>query len=237
MTTSVAYDDWVAEYGDMVFALCLKVIRERELALDTCQSVWEIVLRKRDSFRGECAPGTWIYSIAYREALRAAKGERTRRYRDTLRRYHDETRQPNPEAEALDSARMHGWLSGACDTCLSGIVGTLNFKTRIIVVFRYVLGVPYGEIAEILGMDQGAVRQASSRGKKRLARFFEDECGLYAKNSRCKCGLERYLGTTSFRNEIAAIKSITDKAHRILSSGKSLPPIGYWEKIVEACHK
>jgi RNA polymerase sigma-70 factor (ECF subfamily) len=237
MTTSVTLEDWIAEYGDMVFSLCLKVVRDRELALDTCQSVWEIVLENKDAFRNESGPGTWIYSIAYREALRAAKKEKARRYKDTLRRYHDATLNPETEGGRIDDAAAYAWLSGTCDTCLSGIVGTLAFNTRIIVVFRYVLGVPYGDIAEILGMEQSAVRKAASRGMRRLAVFFENECGLYRKNSRCRCGLEQHLGTTSFRNDILAIKSITERARRILSSGKSLPPIGYWEKVSETCHK
>ncbi len=237
MTASVPVDDWIADYGDMVFSLCLKVVRDRELALDACQSVWEIVLEKKDTFRNESAPGTWIYAIAYREALRAVKKEKTRRYKDTLRRYHDAALEPERGESPIDADTSYAWLSGTCDVCLSGIVGTLNFKTRIVIVFRYLLGLSFEEIARILGMDQGAVRQTASRGKRRLAVFFEKECGLYRKNSRCRCGLEKHLGATAFRNDILALKSITEKAKRILSSGKSLPPIGYWEKISEACHK
>lgn len=237
MTDSAPVDGWIADYGDMVFSLCLKVVRDRELALDTCQCVWEIVLEKKATFRNESGPGTWIYAIAYREALRAVKKERARRYNDTLRRYHAATLEPDTGDAPGDGAGSYAWLSGTCDMCLSGIVGTLNFKTRIVIVFRYILGLSFDDIARILGMEQCAVRQAASRGKKRLAVFFERECGLYRRNSRCRCGLEKYLGATSFRNDILALKTITEKASRILSSGKSLPPIGYWEKIGKACHK
>jgi len=237
MITTVSVDDWIADYGDMVLSLCLKVIRNRELALDTSQSVWEIVLRKKESFRNESRPGTWIYTIAYREALRASKREKTRRYKDTLRRYHEASLQPNREVDLAENAQIYEWLSGTCNMCLSGIIGTLNFKTRIIVVFRYILDISFEEISRILGMEQVAVRKAASRGKKRLMDFFENECGLYDKRAHCKCGLEKYLEKTSFKNDIVAMKSITAKALHLHNSGSPLPPIEYWEKIRASCHK
>ena len=237
MIPTVTVDDWITAYGDMVFSLCLKVIRNRELALDTSQSVWEIVIRKKESFRNESRPVTWIYTIAYREALRAVKGEKTRRYRDTLRGYHDAALQPKMEDALSDEARVYEWLSGTCNMCLSGIIGTLNFKSRIIVVFRYILDISFEEIARILRMEQSAVRKAASRGKKRLMDFFENECGLYAKSAHCKCGLEKYLEQTSFKNDMVALKSITAKALHLHKSGRPLPPIEYWEKIRASCHK
>jgi RNA polymerase sigma-70 factor (ECF subfamily) len=237
MIPTVSIDDWITDYGEMVYSLCLKVIRNRELALDTSQSVWEIVLRKKGSFRNESRPGTWIYTIAYREALRASQQERSRRYTDTLRGYHEVSSQPRMEDELADNAQIYGWLSGTCNMCLSGIIGTLNFKTRIIVVFRYILDISFEEISRILGMEQAAVRKAASRGKKRLTDFFENECGLYAKNAHCKCGLERYLEKTSFKNDLVAMKSITAKAFHLHNAGSPLPPIEYWEKIRASCHR
>jgi RNA polymerase sigma factor (sigma-70 family) len=237
MTNPVSIDDWIADYGDMVLSLCLKVIKNRELALDASQAVWETVLKKRHSFRNESSPGTWIYRIAFREALRTDRSDKTKRYRDILRAYHAEALQPRMEADPTNDAQLRDWLSGNCDACLSGIIGTLNFKTRIIVVFKYILNVPFEEISRILGMEQGAVRQAASRGMRRLARFFRDECGLYANEAHCKCGLEKHLGKTSFKREMAALKSIAAKAHRLHELGNPLPPIGYWEKIRAACHK
>ncbi len=237
MTSEDSVSAWITDYGDMVLSLCLKVIKNRELAFDTSQSVWEIVIKKKDSFRNESRPGTWIYTIAYREALRAAKREKTTRYKDTLRKYHMASSQPRMEDDPADNGQTYSWLANTCDMCLSGIIGTLNFKTRIIIVFKYILGVSFEEISGILGMDQAAVRKAASRGKQRLKDFFENECGLYSKGARCKCGLERYLGETSFKNDMVAIRSITAKAHRLHASGRQLPPIGYWEKIREVCHK
>lgn len=221
----------------MVRSLCLKVIKNRELALDASQSTWEIVYKHKDTFRNESNAGTWIYKIAYREALRTAQKERTLRYSDLIRDYHTTTIQ-NPimkEDQNLDSTNT--WLSTTCDMCLSGVIGTLNFTTRIIIVFKYILDISYEEISSILNMEQSAVRQAASRGKKRLRVFFEKECGLYEKRSRCCCGLAGQLETSSFKNEVLAMKTITDKARFLHEKGTPLPPMEYWVNLMDRCHK
>lgn len=228
---------WMKEYGPLVLSVCVKVLRDYESALDASQNVWEIVVRNYGSYRGESLPGTWIYSIAYHEALRAAKKEKTRRYRDLLRVYHDEDRQPRTDPGGFDESVMYGWLSEKCNNCLSGVIRTLSFKMRMIFVFRYLLDLPFEEIARILDMSEEAVRQAAGRGRKRLADFLENECGIFRKGSACRCGLEGYLGQTSFRNDLLALTTITQKARKLHDAGARLPPIGYWEKIQEDCHK
>ncbi len=227
MTTAAPVSDWVTNYGKMVFSLCVKVIQNREAALDASQSVWEIVFRKSSSFRGESAPSTWIYSIACREALRAARKERTRRYRDLLRMYHDPACYPVSEEP----------LAEKCDACVSGVIGTLNFRARLIFVFRFILDISHEDIASIMGMEQAAVRKTASRARRRLEVFFRDECGLHAGVSHCKCGLEGQLDTGGFRGDILALKTITAKAKRLHARGCPLPPLEYWEKIRKACHK
>jgi hypothetical protein len=111
--------------------------------------------------------------------------------------------------------------------CLSGVIGTLNFTTRIIVVFKYILGIPFEEIAAILGMEQSAVRQAASRGKRRLRDFSENECGLYMNRSHFQCGLAGQLGDSSFKKDVLALRTITDKARFLHETGNQLPPIDY----------
>lgn len=228
---------WIEKYGDMVLSVCAKVLRNYENALDTSQNVWEIVIKNFGNFRNESQAGTWIYSIAYHEALRVAKKEQTQRYRDLLRDYHTESRQPKPDGQGMDDPGMREWLSGKCNSCLSGVIMTLNFKMRLIFVFRFVLDLPYEEIARIFGMKEEAVRKAAGRGRKRLADFLENECGIFRKGAPCRCGLEEYLDRASFRNDMLALTTIAQKAARLRADGDPLPPAGYWEKVREACHK
>jgi len=227
----------VDAYGKMVMAICVKTLRDRESALDASQNVWAIVIGAIGKFRGESDPGTWIYAIAYREALRMARRERRMRYRDLMRAYHRPESQPVPPGDSMDGGAMERWIAGCCDNCVTGVIKTLNPRARAIFVFRFISGLSFGDIARITGMREDAVRQAATRARKRLASFLERECGIFRKGSPCRCGMERYLRDGEFRGEMLSLRTMSEKAIRLHEAGSEFPPIEYWEKILGARHE
>jgi RNA polymerase sigma factor (sigma-70 family) len=225
--------EWIHAYGNLVLSVCMKVLRNPETALDISQDVWVIVIDNIGSFQNRSKPGTWIYTIAYREALRASKKEKKRRYQDLLRIYHDPKLQPVYNDEPQGPDFINGWLYRECNNCLSGVVKTMKFRMRVLFVFRFILGLPFSEIAEIMNMNEDAVRQAANRSRRRLADFLENECGIFKKGSACKCGLERYLAQGTFREEMLALRTLTEKALRLHEAGNRLPSMEYWENFLQ----
>ena len=47
-----------------VFAICLRILRDREEALDATQETFITVLRKAGGFEGRAAFSTWLYRVA-----------------------------------------------------------------------------------------------------------------------------------------------------------------------------
>lgn len=222
----------VDKYGTMVLAICVKILRDRESAQDASQNVWILVLGAIGNFRGESDPGTWIYSIAYREALRMARRERRTRYRDLMRCYHDPLSWPVMPEGPMDRGAMDKWIAGRCDNCVTGVIKTLNPRARAIFVFRFIAGLSFIEIARITGMREDAVRQATTRARKRLAAFLERDCGIFRRGALCHCGMERYLRDSEFRDEMLALRTMSDKARRLHEAGNDFPTIDYWEKML-----
>lgn len=222
----------VNEYGAMILAVCSKILRDRESALDASQNVWMIVIRSIGNFRRESDTGTWLYTIAYRESLRIARRERRMRYRDLMRRYHDPHFQPVMPEGPMDAGAMDKWTAGRCDNCVTGVIRTLSPREKAIFVFRFILGLSFGEIARIAGMREDAVRQAATRARRRLAAFLERECGIFRPGSPCRCGMEPYLRGGEFRKEMLSLRSMSEKAMRLHEAGIELPPIGYWENLL-----
>lgn len=227
----------VEKYGKLVFMVCRKVLRDHEASLDASQAIWELVVKKVHTFRHESDPGTWLYSIAYREALRISRREKTRSYRSLLNDYHLQEKQPVYSGPPDDDTQLCIWISEKCNNCITGVIHTLNFKARIIFVFRFIIELSYSEIGEILGMRENAVRQAAQRARKRLAGFLSVECGIFRKGAPCRCGLEGYLSSGPFRSQMLSLKTITEKARVLHEAGDPLPPFEYWEKIDARCHK
>ena len=61
-----------------LFAVALRVTRDREAAADVVQAAFEKALRKSDQFRGEALLSTWMHRIVVNEALMWLRAERRR---------------------------------------------------------------------------------------------------------------------------------------------------------------
>ena len=59
-----AFDAVMRSHEDRVFSVCLRILGDRERALDATQDTFLTVFRKAGQFQGRSAVGTWIYRIA-----------------------------------------------------------------------------------------------------------------------------------------------------------------------------
>jgi RNA polymerase sigma factor (sigma-70 family) len=61
----------VRRYTGMVMSVCRRILRHRQDAEDATQEVFLLLARKADSIRRHESVGGWLYTSAYRIALRA----------------------------------------------------------------------------------------------------------------------------------------------------------------------
>ncbi|MGZ8756027.1 MAG: RNA polymerase sigma factor, partial [Acidimicrobiia bacterium] len=59
-----AFDELMRAHEDRVFAVCLRVLTDRDAALDAVQETFITVYRKAAQFSGASAFSTWLYRIA-----------------------------------------------------------------------------------------------------------------------------------------------------------------------------
>jgi RNA polymerase sigma-70 factor, ECF subfamily len=65
----VAFEQLVAEYGDRIFGIALRVTGSPSDAEEVMQEAFLQAFRSWSTFRGESAPTTWLYRIAVNAAL------------------------------------------------------------------------------------------------------------------------------------------------------------------------
>ncbi len=73
---SVSADQLVHDYGSIVSAICRRMMQDEETAQEAAQEIWLEVMKSLPSFQGRSKFSTWLYTIAYRMAIRYAKNER-----------------------------------------------------------------------------------------------------------------------------------------------------------------
>ena len=157
-----AFREIVETYQQRVFRLVVSVLGPYSDAdaEDVTQDVFLRAYRKIEQFRGDASVGTWLYRIAWTQAL-----NRKRRARFRL---------PHLPIEAL---RGEGSMEETADPVafeererLAHCLESLPDVYRTTFYMHYWLGATVEEIAESLGVASGTVKSYLSRGRDRLRR-------------------------------------------------------------------
>ena len=164
---SVALTELYRRHERRAYNLALRTLGDPWDAADVAQEAFIKAFKNLDSFKGEARFGTWLHRIVVNAAY------------DHLRR-----QKPEPmDAEILDD------LSGRSDSAATVATGrdgidpaadglsdplrnalmSLNEGFRFAVVLCDLLGFPYGEAAEILGVQEGTIKSRIFRAREALA--------------------------------------------------------------------
>ncbi len=154
-----AFEEVLRTHEDRVFSVCLRILGNREAALDATQETFLTVFRKAGQFKGRSAVGTWIYRIAVNtcyDLLRKAKRHPTAPLPEHL-----DPSDPGAE-DAIEAASFRPEIQHA--------LSQLPKDFRTAVVLADIEGIPLPEVALILGVPLGTVKSRIFRGRKLLAR-------------------------------------------------------------------
>jgi RNA polymerase sigma-70 factor, ECF subfamily len=153
-------------YQNRVYSIALRFSGNHAAALDIAQDTFLKLLSRIRDFRGEASFDSWIYRLVVNSCLDQRR--RGRRWVPYLDKLADVFRSPRESAlQEMLRAETRGSVQQA--------VAKLPPDLRIVVVLRYTEGLPYEEIAGIVGCPQGTVASRLNRAhkmlQKRLAQY------------------------------------------------------------------
>lgn len=137
------------------FRLAYAMLRHRDDAEDAVQEAAARAWRKRETFRAGAELRPWFLAIVANECRMAMR--RNRR----VVAVQPEATPDSDEAVALRRA-----------------LGRLDVNSRLVLVLRYYLDLPFEEVARTLGISSGAARVRVHRALHKLRPAFEVEEGL-----------------------------------------------------------
>lgn len=161
-----SFDQLMRAHEDRVFAICLRVLTNREAALDAVQETFITVYRKAQQFSGASAFSTWLYRIAVNTCYDQLR--KTRRH------------QAQPLSETTDPADAHsedalGSVELRPD--LERALAALAPEFRTAVVLSDLEGLPLQTVAEALDVPIGTVKSRVFRGRRALAEHLRNFSG------------------------------------------------------------
>lgn len=156
-----AFSHLINKYKDMVFTLVIKIVKSREDAEEVAQDSFIKAYQKLDSFKGESKFSTWLYTIAYRNALtkvRKKKLETTDIDSYVLDNHKDD--QDFPQIEAIKNSEQEKYVKQAIEN--------LGETDCLLITLFYLNDNSIEEIQEITEMSQSNVKVRLFRARKRL---------------------------------------------------------------------
>lgn len=153
-----AFDELMAAHEDRVFGVCLRMLRDRDAALDAVQETFINVFRKAHKYRAEAAFSTWLYRVAVNtcyDQIRKSKRKQTRPLPDTLE-------QADPRSgDELEAIELRPQIEEALQA--------LSPEFRAAVILVDLEGQALEEAANMLDIPVGTVKSRVFRGRKLLA--------------------------------------------------------------------
>jgi RNA polymerase sigma-70 factor, ECF subfamily len=153
-----ALDELMRRHEDLVFAVCLRIMGSRDLALDAVQETFLTLFRKADRYREEAAFTTWLYRVATNTCYDLHR-KRKRRAADPLPEHHD----------PVDATAGDAFTSIELRPSVVDALQRLPEDFRSAVVLADIEGLAVAEIAEVLQIPPGTVKSRVFRGRRLLA--------------------------------------------------------------------
>ncbi len=153
------FEQIVTEHGPTVLRVC-RALLSRPDADDAWSETFLAALRAYPDLPPDANVEAWLVTIAHRKAIDAwrADGRRPRPMAEL------------PESRSLPSGRQGG--SSDTDDDLWSTLRQLPDKQRQAVALHHVAGLPYTEVAELLGGSAAAARRAAADGIATLRRHY-----------------------------------------------------------------
>lgn len=169
-----AFNDLVVAYQDMLFALVVRMVPDRDQASDAVQEAFFSAYRNMAGFRGGSVK-SWLSRIAINAAMDAQRLKK-RRPADPYPELEDDTWQPPADASADPVTTA---LTTERHRALNGALARITNDQRTAIVLYDVEGYDYAEIAELTNVSVGTVKSRIHRGRLALRGLLADRMDLF----------------------------------------------------------
>lgn len=155
-----AFEELYRASSGRVFALCLRMSRDRERATELLQDVFVRIWEKLGSYRGDASFTTWVHRLAVNVVLEAERKEKRRAG-------HIDDDDAGVELGVARTDSVHDRLD------LQQAVAALPPGARRVFILHDIEGYQHNEIAQMTGLAEGTLRAQLHRARKLLMEALE----------------------------------------------------------------
>lgn len=175
-----AFDYLITKHKDIVYAVAYRFAKDQDLALDLAQDVFIRAFKGIKSFKGRSRFSTWLYRIAINTCIdytrKQSRSVSSRAVPEEVAEYADSEpigiRPPRGPAKKALTSELGEQIQKAIDA--------LPEYHKSVFVLYEIEGMPYKEIADVVGCSIGTVMSRLHYARKKLRTMLEPyvEAGL-----------------------------------------------------------
>ncbi len=163
-----AFEEFISEYQNPLYAFLLRIVKDRNDALDLCQETFFKAYKTIRSFQQRAKFSTWLFQIGHYQSLNFIKKKKKRR--DALKK---------KAQDMLPAGQAAPIEADETGKTLHKIISEIPRNQRTALHLFYKEEKTYGEIAAIMKTSLNNVKSYIFRGKeevrKKMARDFGQE--------------------------------------------------------------
>jgi len=168
-----AYRELVERFQHRVFGVSMRMLGDRDDALDATQDVFLILYRKADRYQERAAFSTWLHRVTVNVCY------------DHLRRRSRTRSQPMADAfEPLDPTALDAFNSVELAGQIEAALAQLPAEFRAAVILADVEDLPIQQVADALDLPLGTAKSRVFRGRRKLAETLGNLSGQSSSQSR-----------------------------------------------------
>ena len=160
------FKQWVSDYKDLIFKVIRAYAYTEQDREDLFQNILLGLWTSINRFEGRASEKTWVYRVALNTALVWQRGQIRKRKGQQKKRIEFER-----SAETQD--KNHDSLQ--TNEVIEQLYKSIRELPKIdsCMIFMYLEGISYEEMAEVLGISKGNVGVRLNRAKKRLSELMK----------------------------------------------------------------
>ncbi len=162
-----SYGELVERFQERLYCAMLQVVGCPDETEDVVQDSFVQAYIKLDTFQGNSQFFTWLYRIAFNNAL--SRGRRKRNQLSLEQSRELTGSDPEDRSEAPDQPMIRAEQISFVHAALE----LLSEEHRTIIVLREMQEMSYEDIADLLGINIGTVRSRLSRARNQLKQHLE----------------------------------------------------------------
>lgn len=153
-----AFSELVASHEGRVFAICLRMLRNREAAFDATQDTFLTVFRKAGTYKAQAAFSTWLYRVTVNTCY------------DHLRRQKHRQADPLPDTyDPVDPRSADAFESVDVRPDIEAALAELSPEFRAAIVLVDLQGLSLKQASDTLEVPIGTIKSRVFRARRLLA--------------------------------------------------------------------